>query len=193
MYYELGATEEGFCSTSNPQGSCKPLAGVCKPMTTEALSQFKDLQNQLNRVAQVKGYSKIWVDGRIGKDTLALYNKVQALGLVFLSRYGTCDELSSATLRGVTIPLARRAADDLGAPATVAGRALARPSSADPSGGMPKDPPALAITDQIFNMISSPMGLLIAVGLGYGAYRLVKGKKKGKREAVVLTSPPESI
>ena len=71
----LGAVmdpDEPWCSPEHPSGSCSPSAGMAKPMTTAALNAFKALQDQLNRVASIKSWSKVPVDGRIGSGTVAL-------------------------------------------------------------------------------------------------------------------------
>jgi hypothetical protein len=168
---------EDWCSTSNPQGSCKPLSGVCKPMNTSALVNFKELQNQLNRIAVAKGWSKVDVDGRIGGATVALWNKASELS-VWMSPESGCDGLADLAASGAAASQARTAANNLNAPAVVSAPITSRPSSpnADPS-KPPSDPPALAITDTLFGMVSSPFGLVIAAGLGYAAYRLAKGGK----------------
>ena len=54
------------------------VGGVCKAMNLPALAAVRGLQGQLNRVAQVKGYSKIAADGAIGPATMALFRLVQA-------------------------------------------------------------------------------------------------------------------
>ena len=176
---------EDWCSTSNRQGSCSPLSGVCKPMNTASLNAFKELQNQLNRVAEVKGYSKIGVDGRIGPGTVALWNKVVTVAVLWspskalsMAATSSCDNLAAQAADGGAATQVRQYADSLNAPVAVAGSILARPSTPNPDPSKPPiDPPALAITDTLFGMVSSPFGLVIAAGLGYAAYRLAKSGK----------------
>lgn len=50
---------------------------ICKAANLTALNYVKELQRQLNRVAQVKGFAKVGVDGEVGPATLALFQKVQ--------------------------------------------------------------------------------------------------------------------
>jgi hypothetical protein len=83
MTYHLGGLGDtnfasvvpNFCSVAKPKPGCSPIAGVAKPMDVATLDLFKELQRQLNRVAQAKGYSKVDVDGRIGPGTVKLYGK----------------------------------------------------------------------------------------------------------------------
>lgn len=49
---------------------------VCKPANSATLAIFKDMQSQLNRVAQAVGVSKIAVDGDIGNGTLYLLSNI---------------------------------------------------------------------------------------------------------------------
>jgi hypothetical protein len=53
--------------------------GICKAANLTALNYVKELQRQLNRVAQVKGFGKVGVDGEVGPGTLALFAKVQTV------------------------------------------------------------------------------------------------------------------
>lgn len=183
-FFNLSGTED-YCSTSNRQGSCSPISGVCKPMNTVALNNFKALQDQLNRVAEMKGWMKIGVDGRIGPGTLALWNKTVASIVTWspskaLSMYAssTCDALADQASDGGAASQVRSYADSLNAPTHVAGSILSRPSMPNPDPSKPPiDPPALAITDTLFGMVSSPFGLVIAAGLGFAAYKLAKSGK----------------
>lgn len=183
-FFQLSGVED-WCSTSNRQGSCSPISGVCKPMNTAALNNFKALQDQLNRVAEVKDLSKIGVDGRIGPGTLALWNKVVTLAVIAsparalsMAASSSCDILAEQAADGGAAAQVRSYADSLHAPTQVAGSILSRPSMPNPDPSKPPiDPPALAITDTLFGMVASPFGLVIAAGLGYAAYRLAKSGK----------------
>lgn len=176
MPYQLAMGSEDqthWCSTSNPQGSCKPLSGVCKPMDSDTLAKFKELQNQLNRVAKVSGWSLIDVDGRLGSKTVALYNKAQGGNLV------GCDMLASITVSGTSIATIKMIADQMNAPAVVKAPITSRPSYVDPKTGKIADPPGLAITDTLFGLVSSPFGIVIAAGLGFVAWKLYKSPTGG--------------
>lgn len=170
----MGQTSGGaWCSSANPQANCTITPGVCKPMTSWVLALFKELQNQLNRLAVAKGYSKINVDGRIGSKTVELYNK--AVG----GSFSGCDALSAMTVDGRSIALAKTAAAAVGAPASVPPPITSRPSIAKADGSV-VDPPAMAITDTLFGLFENPLGLLVLAGGGYVAYRSF-GKKKGRK------------
>lgn len=69
-------TASGGSSISSDDFTAR--AGVCKPNNLTALSYVKELQRQLNRVAQAKGFPRVGVDGEIGPGTLSLFAKVQA-------------------------------------------------------------------------------------------------------------------
>lgn len=85
-----GMNASTWCSTSNPQGSCKPTKGVCKPMDFDTLSTYKELQNQINRVLQHKGKALIAVTGDIGSKTVEGLNT--AMGQTVAT---TCDQAAA--------------------------------------------------------------------------------------------------
>ena len=104
---------------------------ICKPTDNETLELWKRLQYQLNRIAHVQGKTKIDVDGRIGTDTLHLFNQIFT-GL----DYTNCSQL--ADMAAVYLPTSTNMANSLGAPATVPSP-KGRPSTPGPKG--PKHPP----------------------------------------------------
>lgn len=70
-YLQLGVVDTShFNSTKYP--------GVCNPSDSDTLAIFKNLQAQLNRVAQGLGLTKITVDGSIGPGTVALLAQIAA-------------------------------------------------------------------------------------------------------------------
>lgn len=82
--------ESTWCSDSNPQGTCKPLANICKPMDAATLATYKQLQQAINRIQVRDGKPQIRVDGRIGYDeTLPALNRI--LGESFVH----CDEAAA--------------------------------------------------------------------------------------------------
>jgi hypothetical protein len=171
----MGADEQSrWCSSSNISGpKCKPISGVCAPADFDALEKFKALQNQLNRVAKASGWSLINVDGRIGSQTVALYNKAQGGNLV------GCDMLAGITVSGTSVATIKMIADQMGAPVMVKPPITSRPSTFNAKTGQVEHPPGLAITDTVFGLVSSPFGLVIAAGLGYAAWRLYKSPSPG--------------
>ncbi len=72
------AVSELASGTSTTASDFVTVGDVCKPRNLPALNYARDFQNQLNRVAQVKHWSKIVPDGAIGPATLALFRQVQA-------------------------------------------------------------------------------------------------------------------
>ncbi|MCJ7752704.1 MAG: hypothetical protein MUQ65_16725, partial [Armatimonadetes bacterium] len=172
-------TSEPWCSVAHPSGNCTPIPGVVKALTPEMLNTFKAVQTQANRVAQIKGYTKIGVDGRIGPATVALVNK--CLG----SSYSSPDNLAASSPANIAYVL-QTTATALGAPSSVSSPTPRSPSSAAPGGGVfnPTAPPSFL--NEAVSMAMSPIGLL-AIGFGiwqYTAGTKTKGRKakgKGKR------------
>ena len=98
--------------------------GVCKPMNLPALATAMAFQGQLNRVAQIKGFTKVGVDGAIGPATLALFKKVQAAAPAgsIMGDAGSC--MTVAPDVDVLGQQVQSFADTLGAPTTVSGPSL---------------------------------------------------------------------
>lgn len=175
-YQAMGQIKSAdWCSPANPQAGCTTLAGVCKPMNHVTLGKFKELQNQLNRLAVANNLPKINVDGRIGSKTVSLYNKGVGGSMT------SCDQLSAITVTGQSISLAKAAALAIGAPAKVDPPITSRPSIAKADGTV-ADPPLLSVTDSIFGLFESPIGLLAVAGLGYMGYRTMSKKPKRRRK-----------
>ena len=184
MNYQLGALGDiqhfgsvvpNFCSKVRPKPGCSPIAGICKPMDVATLDLFKELQRQLNRVAQARGYSKIDVDGRIGAGTVSLYQK--AMNQTGLS----CDTV--ALVASSAVQSLKAMADQLGVPGVVGGPVvqISPPSKPNPDGTV-SDPPGIvmgltAITGSI------PGGnLFVLLGLGLIGFAVYKNRKgKGAR------------
>jgi len=153
-------------------------AGVCKPSDYATLAKFKELQRQLNRVAQLKGYTKIAVDGDLGTDTVAL--AAQVLGGTY-----TCS-LLAGTISSFTASV-KTIADAAGVPATVSGPAPVKPPSIITPAGVEKLAPPGADTSMgasiydAWDKLGTP-GKLAAVGIlgGIGYFAFVK-KRKGRR------------
>lgn len=106
--------------TSTSASDFTTVAGICKPQNFPALNATRVLQQQLNRVAQVKGLGKTAVDGAVGPGTLALFRQVQsvAAGSV-MGDPTTC--MGIAPDVDVLAAQVKDLADTLGAPATVSG------------------------------------------------------------------------
>ncbi len=106
--------------TSTSASDFQQIGGVCKPMNFPALNAVRVFQQQMNRVAQVKGLSKTSVDGAIGAGTLALFRKVQSLaaGSVMGDPSSCMGVAPDVDVLGAQI---KDLADTLGAPATVSG------------------------------------------------------------------------
>ncbi len=182
LHYGLGAVAfnaaEPWCSPEHPSGSCSPTSGIAKPMTNEALAAFKELQNQLNRVAQVKGWSKTPVDGRIGPLTIALYNKVA--GAKGFTPARDHNHLAAGAWTGAAAKWVSDFASSMGAPAYVKPPVWPPSIATKPSasGGMPVDPPASGVMDAVFAM--GPIGLIAIGGVGFLGYKMyMGGKPKG--------------
>jgi len=184
MTYHLGGLGDtnfasvvpNYCSVAKPKPGCSPIAGVAKPMDVATLDLFKELQRQLNRVAQAKGFTKIDVDGRIGPGSVKLYQKA-------FGSSTTSDGL--ATAAASVQQSAKSIADLASVPATVPGPTipLSPPSTANPDGTV-ADPPGVGILALIPGLAAmlpgGNLGFLVAIGaVAGGAYFLSKKKGKG--------------
>lgn len=161
---ELGPTD--FCSTMNDQ--CKsPISGVCLPMNAEAVATFKSLQGQLNRVAAVKGWPLVNVDGRIGEKTVSLLERV--LGITAQD----CNFVAMGAM-GFAAQVAIKA-NSAGAPTTVKPPASSKPSVTLADGTVYHPPGA---REAWFTaMLKSPVGLAALV---VGGLVLVQMQSKGR-------------
>lgn len=174
-YGSLGLDASGF----------KNVSGVCKPMDFAALAKFKELQSQCNRVAQVKGYSKVKVDGDIGRGTVELVERI--LGIRIYATGKDCGFVA-ANVENLTSSI-KHVADTWKAPTTVSppisstgGGSITTPVgqiAPPPDAGTPADPyGASAIPG--FGQMST--GMKIAAGAGLVGIAVLAGRelKKGK-------------
>ncbi len=154
--------------------------GVCKPRNLVALNYTKELQKQLNRVAHVKGFSKISVDGSIGPATQSLLKKVQAVAPQVMGTPASC--IGVAADADVIGDQVREVANALAAPATVPGPLLGSGASqlALPNG---KVGTVTGTGDGVMGAFTSlgETEKIVMVGLVGGiGYMLWKGKKRRK-------------
>lgn len=163
--------------------------GVCKPSNFVALAYAMDLQNHLNRVAQIKSYGKIAVDGSIGPNTLGLFKKVQAISAgSVMGDASSC--INIAADADVLAAQVHELADKLGAPASVPGPSTGTVTVATASGHTVKAPAPYQANAGMMASISDALGGLsptvILIG-GAGAlgliYYLGKGSKKSRTPA----------
>ena len=185
-----GATKEGtmsylhgmgaidvtkWCSDKNPQGRCKPLRNICKPMDVPTADLFKELQRELNRAAAVAKVAPIWVDARPGPETLKLCNKV--LGTSF----SHCDQLCAKADELVTSLKTWNAA--AGAPAVAPegkAPAISRGKGVDLG---PADPGAGPSRAGLVEFFTTPLGMmLVAGGVIFFLATRPKPKKKAKKK-----------
>lgn len=154
------------------------VGGVCKPKNFPALNVARELQRQLNRVAQVKGFAKVGVDGAIGPGTLALFTKVQAVssGQVMGSP-ATC--MGVAPDVDILAPQVKALADSLGAPATVSEPLSITPPTILTKSGKILVPPDAGAVGAFASMSTVEKLALLGVAGGIG-YLLFAGKKKKK-------------
>lgn len=163
------------------------VPGVCKPANKETLVVVTNLQKQMNRVAQVKGFSKIGVDGDIGAGTLGLFRKVQAAFPDKISGdASSCSALTANSLFGGIDQIASQVqavADGLGAPSQVSGGfSIKTPSFVTPSGREVAVPGAGGSLIDAFRGMGTPMMLTfggIMAGIGYFVF-FDKPKRKGR-------------
>jgi hypothetical protein len=158
------------------------MPGVCKPTNLTALGYVKSLQNQLNRVAQMKGFPKIGVDGEIGQGTLALFAKVQtAAGATqIMGSPSSC--LGVAPDADVLSAQVQAYADSLGAPAKVGPSQLAvkAPTIVRPNGQEVAETGVMGAFDQLAT-IEKLAVVGVAGGIGYLLMTAKKKRKAGRR------------
>jgi hypothetical protein len=162
-----------------PDTDWKVVGTVCQPTSTQVLDRYYEFQRQLNRIAEVKGYSKIWVDGRIGPATLKLYSQATGGSLI-----PNCSQLAVQLNTRVLSDL-RAKADALNAPAVVKEPVTAAfvPKSTANSDGTVDNPPGFLLSlfgDSLFSMLAGPAGLVVAAGMGFAAYKLAKVDTSGR-------------
>ena len=166
-----GLSQTAWCSPVNPQGRCKPIAGICKPMDTATLAVYRDLQAQANRVAHVRGLAKIDVDGRIGPETVALVEGIM------MASYGQCDQV--AAIADELAQAIRGTADAIGAPADVSAPRTRPPLLPMPDGTV-QDP----MTGSAFGGGIGDLGLfgwVLLAGAGYLLWQETKQPKARKQ------------
>lgn len=163
-----------WCSPANPQGNCTPVSGVCKPMDAGTLAIYKDLQNQINRLASVKGKSLIGVDGRIGSGT------VKALNAVMGTSYSSCDEV--AALANALVGQVKAVANGSGAPTMVQSPAPPAPPSVVSASGAIDHPPDWKLKVAGFTgFLKSPLGLAVGLGTLIALYSINKSSPNKRK------------
>ncbi len=152
------------------------IPGVCKPSDFSTLAKFKALQEQINRLAQVKGTPKIAVDGDLGAGTVSAYNKAMGTGL------SSCSQLAGAV--SAFTAQVRMAADSAGAPSRVSGPApTTAPSIVTPAGSLVVAPPGAGnpMAASVYDAFGSlgGIGKIAALGIAGGiGYLLLKKKRR---------------
>ena len=159
------------------------VGGICKPKNLPTLAATRALQNQLNRVAQVKKFGKIVTDGSVGPATLALFRKVQsAAGAgAIMGDPSTC--MGIAPDVDVLSAQVKAYADTLGAPATVSGAtSLSAPTILTKSGKTVLAPDAAgSISGALATLTGTEKLALLGIGGGV-AYLLYTRSKKKRRK-----------
>lgn len=156
--------------------NCTKYPGVCKPMDFVTLDLVRDMQDQLNRIAKVKGLKLIAVDGDIGPGTVALAKATGPWMMV-----DTSSPMGIATGADALFEAAKKVADSLNAPAKVSPPIPPKAPSIITSTGLElKAPPraGASMLDSVKNL-GMPTLLLLGVGVvGVGYYATRKGKKR---------------
>lgn len=173
----VNVTSGGGTSTSSADFTS--IGGVCKAKNFPALNASREMQRQLNRVAQVKGFTKISADGDVGAATLALFRRVQALspGGIMGDPTSCMGIAPDVDVLGAQV---KALADSLGAPATVSGPiAISVPTIVTKSGQSVAAPDA-GLLGSLATLSGVEKIALLGVAGGIG-YLLLAGKKKRRR------------
>lgn len=178
---KITTTADGSGSIS--MSDFKNVGGVCKPMNFPALNFAKALQAQMNRVAQMKGWSKIGCDGAIGTGTMALFSKIKAaFPSTVMGDTSSCAYIAADC--DVLAEQVRQVADSLNAPAKVSAPAAGPSTILTASGKTVIAPPvgaAAASAGDAFGGMSTTQKVVFAGLVGGIGYTLYKKSKKGKR------------
>lgn len=153
------------------------VGGVCKPQNFPALAAVKALQQQLNRVAQVKGLPKIVADGTIGAQTLALFRSVQnlATGSVMGDASSCLNVAADSDVLGAQV---KAVADGLGAPAQVSGKLSLAPSTILTKSNKLIAAPDSGILGSLSSLSDVEKIALVGVAGGIGYLALTKRKRR---------------
>ncbi len=166
--------------TSTSSSDFVSQGGVCRAQNLPALTAVRQLQGQLNRVAQVKGYSKIAADGTIGPATLALFRLVQTAagpGTIMGDASACINIGADSDVLGQQV---QSYADALGAPAVVSpALSLGVPSIVTRSGQTVLAPDA-GIAGSLARLSGTEQLALLAVAGGIGYLLITKKKKRRK-------------
>jgi hypothetical protein len=172
--FGLGALPvTGWCSDRNPQGKCKPLVNICKPMDLATLAIIKTIQRQSNALLKASGNTLLDVDGRVGSLTTSAVNRI--LGTSFTH----CDEVMQ---RGdeMASALTSKAAS-VGVTPPPDPKSKTPPSKPGP-GNTVVHPPNSAIQQAGFTaMLTSPIGIAALVVGGLLIWKATQKPKKKKR------------
>jgi hypothetical protein len=173
----INQTEGGGSTTS---ADFTVIGNVCKPKNLPALAAARSFQGQLNRVAHIKGFSKIVTDGAVGPATLALFRKVQATapaGSVMGDPSSCTTVAPDVDVLGAQI---QAFADALGAPATVPSPISISPPTIVTKSGKTVVAPDAGIAGSLATLSSVEKIALLGVAGGIGYLLFTKAKKRRK-------------
>lgn len=174
--------QAGYCSTSNPQGNCKPISGICLPMDSASLASFKSLQREMNKALKANGRSLVSVDGRIGPQTLSSYKWIANKYGMPGGDFSSCDEMAPVAdaliveLYAVTRSLP-----------TVPDPSGSKPSVVAPGGGI-THPPGIGKAGFV-EFFTTPVGLAM---VGAGVFLFLMNRDKKKKPAAKKKKKPRA-
>jgi len=181
-------TTSGGGSVSASDFNCTKVPGVCRPMNVPALNAVQALQMALDRVADVKGFSKIAVDGDIGPATVALLNQVAATSSSAPVSGGAVPSapspLALASMLDTVTTQANTYATGIGAPGTVSTPAAGKPATLATRSGQTMKAPApnqAAAGGNLGALGTSLSTTSLMIGGGLIAAFMFLGKPKGAR------------
>ncbi len=174
----INQTEGGGSTTA---ADFTNVGGVCKPKNLPTLAQSRAFQGQLNRVAQMKGFSKIAADGAIGPATLSLFRRVQSAAGAGSIMGDPSSCMGVAPDVDVLSAQIQAFADALGAPLVVAGAVSLSPPAILTKSGKTVVAPDAGIAGSLATLSGVEKLALLGVAGGIGYLLYARGKKKRRK------------
>lgn len=179
-FHALGAVpRDDWCSDRNPRSACRGGPNICSPRFPRTLELFRQVQEEVNRVARARGFSRVAVDGDIGPETISGVNR--ALG----RSYSRCEEIAS---QADSVRTALRAAANAAGAGRLPDQTDPLPPEIDPDDPSSTDRARKAMNLEptksgLVGMLTSPIGIAALVGGAVLTWVALDDEKKRRKRA----------